>query len=264
MISEAGLTMTMYAARTEIHHRRGPCPTRVLGSHSRDQHRRPAHATPPSKSARALRARLLVVRCTLRASAYRRQVRRRPARGMQYLSLMIGSSDMPLDASSAESGRTADAPGALPRLPTSFVGREHELADARRLLAHSRLLTLTGPGGCGKTRLSIELAAGVADEYPDGVHFVSLAGITDPALVPRSIAQGVGLQDSRGRPLLEHLSSYVRDRKLLLVLDNFEHLLPAGGFVAELRNASTQLRILVTSRSPLHCRASRSSRCRRW
>ena len=84
------------------------------------------------------------------------------------------------------------------------------------------------------------------------MHFVSLAGITDPALVPRSIAQGVGLQDSRGRPLLEHLSSYVRDRTLLLVLDNFEHLQLAGGFVAELRNASTQLRILVTSRSPLH------------
>jgi predicted ATPase/DNA-binding CsgD family transcriptional regulator len=171
---------------------------------------------------------------------------------MQYLSLMIGSSDMPLDASSAESGRTADAPGALPRPPTSFVGRQQELADARRLLAHNRLLTLTGPGGCGKTRLAIELAAGVADEYPDGVHFVSVAGITDPALVPRSIAQGIGLQDSRGRPLLEHLSGYVRTRKLLLVLDNFEHLLSAGGFVAELRNASTQLRILVTSRSPLH------------
>jgi SnoaL-like domain len=130
---------------------------------------------------------------------------------MQYLSLMIGSSDMPLDGSSAESGRTADAPGALPRPPTSSVGRQHELADARRLLAHNRLLTLTGPGGCGKTRLAIELAAGVADEYPDGVHFVSLAGITDPALVPRSIAQGVGLQDSRGRPLLEHLSGYVTE-----------------------------------------------------
>ena len=87
---------------------------------------------------------------------------------MQYLSLMTGSSDMPLDASSAESGRTA--PGALPRPPTSFVGRQHELADARRLLAHNRLLTLTGPGGCGKTRFAIELAAGVADDYPDGVH----------------------------------------------------------------------------------------------
>jgi len=94
---------------------------------------------------------------------------------MQYLSLMIGSSDMPLDASSAESGRTADAPGALPRPPTSFVGPEHELADARRLLAHSRLLTLTGPGGCGKTRLSIELAAGVADEYPDACTETGLA-----------------------------------------------------------------------------------------
>ena len=171
---------------------------------------------------------------------------------MQYLSLMIGSSDMPLDSWSAKSGSTAGAPGALPRPPTSFVGREHELADARRLLVQNRLLTLTGPGGCGKTRLAVELAAGVDDEYPEGVHFVSLAGITDPALVPRSIAQGVGLQDPRGRPLLEHLSSYVRDRKLLLVLDNFEHLLSAGGFVAELRNESTQLRILVTSRSPLH------------
>jgi predicted ATPase len=172
---------------------------------------------------------------------------------MQYLNLMIGSSDIPLDGSLAESGRTADAPGALPRPPTSFVGREHELADARRLLARNRLLTLTGPGGCGKTRLAIELAAGVDEEYPDGVHFVFLAGITDPTLVPpRSIAQGVGLQDSRGRPLLEHLSSHVRDRKLLFVLDNFEHLLSAGGFVAELRNASTQLRIVVTSRSPLH------------
>ena len=69
------------------------------------------------------------------------------------------------------SGRTADAPGALPRPPTSLWGGEHELADARRMLARSRLLTLTEPGGCGKTRLSIELAAGVADEYPDGVHF---------------------------------------------------------------------------------------------
>jgi len=113
-------------------------------------------------------------------------------------------------------------------------------------------MTLTGPGGCGKTRLSIELAASVTDEYPDGVHFVSLAGIADPALVPRSIAQSLGLQDARGRTLLEHVGRYIRERKLLLVLDNFEHLLPAATFVAELRSASTQLRILVTSRSPLH------------
>jgi non-specific serine/threonine protein kinase len=85
------------------------------------------------------------------------------------------------------------------------VGRAAELAQARHLLAHSRLLTLTGPGGCGKTRLSIALATRATDDFPDGVHFVSLAAIRDPALVPVAVAQGIGLQDSRGGRLLEHL-----------------------------------------------------------
>jgi non-specific serine/threonine protein kinase len=145
-----------------------------------------------------------------------------------------------------------DAPGRLPRPRTSFVGRENELARARHLLGHNRLLTLTGPGGCGKTRLSIALAARVMGGFPEGVRFVPLAAISDASLVPVSIAQGMGLQDSRDGPLLEHLSGYVGDRKLLLVLDNFEHVLAAGEFVQELLAGSTQLRILVTSRSPLH------------
>jgi predicted ATPase/DNA-binding CsgD family transcriptional regulator len=145
-----------------------------------------------------------------------------------------------------------DAPGRLPRPRTSFVGRENELAQARQLLDHNRLLTLTGPGGCGKTRLSIALAASAMNDFPTGVHFVPLAAIRDPSLVPVSIAQSFGLQDARGGPLLEHLSGYVGDRKLLLVLDNFEHLLSAGEFVQELLAGSIQLRILVTSRSPLH------------
>jgi non-specific serine/threonine protein kinase len=119
-------------------------------------------------------------------------------------------------------------------------------------LERSRLLTLTGPGGCGKTRLSIELAASVTEEYPDGVHFVSLAAIKDPALVSRSIAQSVGLQDSRGRPLLEHLSGYLRGRNLLLLLDNFEQLVSARSLIAALLAASSRLRVVVTSRSPLH------------
>jgi predicted ATPase/DNA-binding CsgD family transcriptional regulator len=145
-----------------------------------------------------------------------------------------------------------DARGRLPRPRTSFVGRESELTQARHLLGRHRLLTLTGPGGCGKTRLSIALAAGVMGAFPDGVRFVPLAAISDASLVPVSIAQGMGLQDSRGGSLLEHLSGYVGDRKVLLVLDNFEHLLSAGEFVQELLARSTQLRILVTSRSPLH------------
>jgi predicted ATPase/DNA-binding CsgD family transcriptional regulator len=145
-----------------------------------------------------------------------------------------------------------DAPGRLPRPRTSFVGRESELAQARHLLGHNRLLTLTGPGGCGKTRLSIALAARVMGAFPEGVRFVPLAAISDASLVPVSIAQGMGLQDSRGGSLLEHLSGYVGDRKLLLVLDNFEHVLAAGEFVQELLAGSSQLRILVTSRSPLH------------
>jgi predicted ATPase/DNA-binding CsgD family transcriptional regulator len=145
-----------------------------------------------------------------------------------------------------------DAPGRLPRPRTSFVGRESELAQARHLLGHNRLLTLTGPGGCGKTRLSIALAARVTGAFPEGVRFVPLAAISDASLVPVSIAQGMGLQDSRGGSLLEHLSGYLGDRKVLLVLDNFEHLLSAGEFVQELLAGSTQLRILVTSRSPLH------------
>jgi predicted ATPase/DNA-binding CsgD family transcriptional regulator len=144
-----------------------------------------------------------------------------------------------------------DAPGRLPRPRTSFVGRESELAQARHLLGHNKLLTLTGPGGCGKTRLSIALAASVMGAFPEGVRFVPLAAISDASLVPVSIAQGMGLQDSRGGSLLEYLSGYLGDRKLLLVLDNFEHLLAAGEFVQELLAGSSQLRILVTSRSPL-------------
>jgi predicted ATPase/DNA-binding CsgD family transcriptional regulator len=145
-----------------------------------------------------------------------------------------------------------DGTSRLPRPRTSFVGRVDELAEARRLLDHSRLLTLTGPGGCGKTRLAIALASRVADDLPDAVHFVSLAAITDPDLVPVSIAQGIGLQDARGQSLLEHLTGYVGDTDLLLVLDNFEQVLPAANFVAELLGTCPELRILVTSRAPLH------------
>ena len=132
------------------------------------------------------------------------------------------------------------------------MGREDELAAAGNLLEHNRLLTLTGAGGSGKTRLCIELASRTLDGFAEGVHFVSLADIRDPSLVPVSIAQCIGLHDARGGTLLEHLSSYLRDRKLMLVLDNFEQVLHAADFVQHLLDESIHLRILVTSRSPLH------------
>jgi non-specific serine/threonine protein kinase len=139
----------------------------------------------------------------------------------------------------------------LPRPLTSFVGRERELAQAKQLLAGSYLVTLTGPGGSGKTRLCIALAAAVAGDYPDGVYFVSLAPVRDPGLVPSTIAQSIGLQDARDRPLMEHLVSQLRERQLLIVLDNFEHLLAGAPVVTRLLQETSALRILVSSRSSL-------------
>jgi predicted ATPase/DNA-binding CsgD family transcriptional regulator len=141
--------------------------------------------------------------------------------------------------------------GGLPRSLTSFIGRERELTEAKQLLDASWLLTLTGPGGSGKTRLCVELAAAVADDYPDGVYFVRLGPVSDPSLVASSIAQEIGLPDAKGQPLISHLADYLRDRKLLLVLDNFEHLLSAAPLLPELLCITRALRILVTSRSPL-------------
>src|SRR5499425_3311875 len=165
---------------------------------------------------------------------------------------MTAASGEELAASGTAAGGTRPVRSRLPRPRTSFVGREYEIAEARNFLECNRLLTLTGPGGCGKTRLAIALAADVTDRFGQGVHFVSLAAIRDPSLVPVSIAQSIGLQDARGRSLLEHLSGYVGDGDVLLVLDNFEQVLAAGGFVLDLLDATGRLRVLITSRSPLH------------
>ena len=139
----------------------------------------------------------------------------------------------------------------LPRPLSSLLGREDVLAEATELLGRSRLLTLTGPGGSGKTRLGIELAQRVLPDYPDGVHFVPLAAVRDPDLVLSAIAQRLGLQDPRGRPLVEHLGGYLRDRMILLVLDNFEHVLDSARLVAALLAAGGGTRVVVTSRAPL-------------
>ena len=118
-------------------------------------------------------------------------------------------------------------------------------------LQDSYLVTLTGPGGSGKTRLCIALATAVAGDYPDGVYFVPLAPVRDPGLVPSTIAQSIGLQDARDRPLMEHLVSQLRDRRLLIVLDNFEHLLDGAPVVTRLLEETGAVRILVSSRSSL-------------
>ena len=147
---------------------------------------------------------------------------------------------------------TGVLPGNLPRQLTSFIGRERELQDVRELLAGSRLLTLTGPGGSGKTRLSLQLAVKVASGFPDGVYFVALAPVGNPDLVLSSIAQGIGLGDVGDRPLLDRLCRHLESARVLLLLDNFEHLIASAPVVAALLQATAELRIVVTSRAPLH------------
>jgi non-specific serine/threonine protein kinase len=143
----------------------------------------------------------------------------------------------------------------LPGSRTSFVGRASVLADVKQLIrstSHaSRLLTLTGAGGTGKTRIALQAAGGMLDDFPDGVHFVDLAPVSDSQLVGASIAQTLGVSgDSRQAPL-DAVKKYLLDRHLLLILDNFEQVLGAAADVAELLSACPRLQALVTSRAPL-------------
>ena len=140
----------------------------------------------------------------------------------------------------------------LPTALSSFVGRERELEQARELLSGTRLLTLTGPGGTGKTRLSIELARSTADDFEAGAAFVELAAISDPNLVPSTIRQTLGLAEEPGRTALETIAARVGDRDLLLVVDNFEQVAAAAAAVAELLLKAPGLTMIVTSRVALH------------
>ncbi len=142
----------------------------------------------------------------------------------------------------------------LPSSPTSFVGREHLLADVWRLLASTwtcRLLTLTGSGGTGKTRAALEAGAALLDQFPDGVCFVGLATPSDPRLVASTIAQSLRVADNDRLPALERLKTYLLDWRLLLILDNFEQVLGAAVEVGELLAACPRLKVMVTSRAPL-------------
>jgi predicted ATPase/class 3 adenylate cyclase len=142
----------------------------------------------------------------------------------------------------------------LPAQLTRFVGRRRELAEVRELLQHPlvRLLTMTGPGGIGKTRLAVHVAAEVQGLFPNGVAFVPLAPVNDARLVVPTIAQSLGVEEASGQSALERMTEHLGDRRLLLVLDNFEQILPAAPSVSQLLAACPQLKVLVTSRAPLH------------
>ncbi|MDQ2910557.1 MAG: adenylate/guanylate cyclase domain-containing protein [Actinomycetota bacterium] len=142
----------------------------------------------------------------------------------------------------------------LPLPSSSFVGRERELAELRVLLLRDdvRLLTLTGAGGSGKTRLSLELGFGLLEEFANGVFIVQLAPLTDTALVVPAIAQVLGVRELAGRPLLANLQEHLADKRLLLVVDNCEHLLEAAPLLSELLAAAPELTVLATSRERLH------------
>jgi predicted ATPase/class 3 adenylate cyclase len=149
--------------------------------------------------------------------------------------------------------RSLDArPNNLPAPISSFVGRGREIGEVVDMLAGARLLTLTGPGGTGKTRLALRAASELLDEYRHGCWFVPLETLTDPELVPPALANALGVVVPGGRPAIDVLEEWLADRELLLVLDNFEQVTSAGPLIARLLAAAPGVRVLATSRTPLH------------
>jgi len=155
--------------------------------------------------------------------------------------------------------KTLDHPHNLPAQPTALIGREQAIATVCALLqrADVHLVTLTGPGGTGKTRLALQTGAELLEDFSDGVWFVNLAPISDPNLVAATIAQILGVRERDARSLLDHLKDYLRERQSLLLLDNFEQVIEAAPLVGELLAAAPRLKVLVTSRMPLHLSGER-------
>jgi predicted ATPase/class 3 adenylate cyclase len=145
-------------------------------------------------------------------------------------------------------------PNNLPLQLTSFVGREREIEDVRTLLSETRLVTVTGPGGAGKTRLALQVGAVLLSNFRDGVFFADLSVVADPALVPSAIAVAMHLRESGGRSFFEAIEDYVREKEMLLIVDNFEHVVEAAPPLERLLSTGPALRVLVTSRVSLSLR----------
>jgi predicted ATPase/DNA-binding SARP family transcriptional activator len=187
----------------------------------------------------------------------RRELTAEPDAGTRrlYDAILAGRLPHPAGPAEAKRHRAAGELHNLPRPLTSFVGRKRERATLRQLLGADgpRLITLVGPPGCGKTRLALEVARDVLDQYPHGVWLVQLAALEDPILVPQAIATALGLRATPRKELESILASALRSRRLLLVLDNCEHLaVRCAAFCQLLLSACPELRILATSREPLH------------
>jgi predicted ATPase/class 3 adenylate cyclase len=160
--------------------------------------------------------------------------------------------DLPAEFPALKSLDNPDLPNNLPRQLTSFIGREKAIGEIKTLLTRTSLLTLTGSGGCGKTRLALQVAAEVLEQYPEGVWLVELAPLADPALVPQTVTAALGLTEQTGKSYLQTLSEFLKSKRLLLVLDNCEHLLTACAQLCDaLLRACPHLSILASSREGL-------------
>jgi transcriptional regulator with XRE-family HTH domain len=249
---EAGLTQAALAERAGLSVRAIQHCERELGQPYRETVRRLVAALALSEEERA----------EFEAAAAPRPRRaRRPAGAAQpapVLRLVLGEPAPPGAAGALDAA--PDDPRSAPGLPvqlTSFVGRERELLEVSRLLSGSRLVTLTGAAGSGKTRLALEVAARVQADFSDGVLFVPLAQVRASDLVLPTIARALGPRDTLHRAASEVLKEDVGDRRLLLVLDNFEQVVAAAPLVAELLEACRNLGVLATSRAPLRVRGER-------
>lgn len=160
---------------------------------------------------------------------------------------MVASDAPPLQAPASNRSN-------LPQYPTAVIRREREVAAVCDLLSaeHVRLLTLLGPGGTGKTRLAVEVGEALLHVFPDGVYFVPLDAIVDPQLVPSAIASALGVTEETGVPLLDTLQTFLRDKGVLLILDNFEQVLDAAPQVMAILSGVTRVKVLVTSQAVLH------------